>query len=367
MKIELHKIPIRDVVKDFYDNPNRGCSGYGGRLNIRPSFQREFVYNDNQRNEVIRTVMKNFPLNVMYWIRNDEGNFEMLDGQQRTISVCEYVTNIFSVDELSFGSLSKTEQNSILDYELMIYICAGDDKEKLDWFKIINIAGEKLTTQEARNAIYSCAWLADAKNYFSKPNCAAKIQYGNYLSGKAIRQEYLETALKWIADRDNLSSVEDYMDACKKNNTPNAKELWNYIEEVFAWVRKIFPTYNAKLMKGLDWGIFYNKYSAQEYDTAKFEKKIRRLILDDDVTNKRGIYLYLLSGEERHLNVRAFSEQMKQSAYERQRGICAACKKHFELNEMEGDHIKPWSVGGKTSADNCQMLCRDCNRRKSNH
>ncbi|MBR4151753.1 MAG: DUF262 domain-containing protein [Selenomonadaceae bacterium] len=190
MLIELHKILVREVAKDFVDNPEQGCTGYGGRLNIRPAFQREFVYNETQRNEVIRTIKKNFPLNVMYWVRSGDGNFEMLDGQQRTISICQYVTNSFSLDHISFGSLSETEQNKILDYKLTIYICEGNDQEKLDWFKIINIAGEKLTTQEARNAIYACDWLTDAKKFFSKNSCPAQTQYGKYLSGKAIRQDY---------------------------------------------------------------------------------------------------------------------------------------------------------------------------------
>ena len=366
MEIVMNEIPVREVAAGFVDDPERGCTGYGGKLNIRPAFQREFVYNAAQRDEVIRTVKKNFPLNVMYWVRSGDGTFEMLDGQQRTISICQYVTGGFSLDYKSFRSLSAKEQQNILDYKLMIYICEGDDQEKLDWFKIINIAGEKLTNQEALNAIYACEWLTDAKKRFSKNNCPAYNLYRQYLSGKPIRQDYLETALKWIAARDGLKAVESYMDAQKQNRTPDADELWKYFEAVFAWVDKTFPHYRP-LMKGLDWGILYNEYGAKDWDAKFLEAEIKRLILDEDeVKNQRGIYEYLLSGDEKHLNLRTFSKTMKLAAYERQAGICAICGEHFELKEMHADHITPWSKGGKTTPENCQMLCADCNRRKSN-
>ena len=367
MEITMHEIPVREVAAGFVDDPNLGCLGYGGKLNIRPAFQREFVYDSEQRNKVIRTVQKNFPLNVMYWVRGaEDGTFEVLDGQQRTISICQYVTGLFSLDYKSFGSLTATAREQILNYKLMIYICEGNDQEKLDWFDIINTSGEKLTAQEARNAIYACPWLTDAKKYFSRPNCPAHMQYRNYLSGTAIRQNFLETALKWISDRDGLKDLALYMDAQKQNRTATAADLWQYFEMVMAWTQRTFPIFRVKLMKGLEWGLFYNRYAAQAWDADALERKIQRLILDDEVTNKRGIYEYLLSGDEKHLNLRKFSEAMKQAAYERQGGICAACGEHFELSEMEGDHIDPWSVGGKTTEENCQMLCKACNRRKSN-
>lgn len=365
MEITMHEIPVREVVKDYIDDQS-GCRGYGGRLNIRPAYQREFVYNKEQRDKVIRTIKKDFPLNVMYWVRSGDGTFEMLDGQQRTISICQYVTGAFSLDYKSFGTLTSPEREQILNYKLMIYICEGNDKEKLDWFEVINTAGEKLTEQEARNAIYACTWLTDAKKYFSKPGCPAQVQYGKYLSGKAIRQHFLETALKWIVDRDDLQAVENYMDIQKQNHTPDAAELWQYFTDVFSWVQRTFPNYNAKLMKGIDWGILYNKYKDKTLDPAQLETEIKRLILDDDVTNHRGIYEYLLSGNEKSLNLRAFSDAIKLATYERQNHKCAFCGGHFEFEQMEGDHIKPWSKGGKTELANCQMLCKACNRRKSN-
>ena len=195
MKIELHEIPVRDVVDGYVDSAEGGVVGYGGMLNIRPAFQREFIYKDKQRDEVIHTITRNFPLNVMYWVKDDNGGYEMLDGQQRTISICQYVTNVFSVSHMIFDNLTKTEQEQILNYPLMIYICEGTDKEKLDWFKIINIAGEQLTNQELRNAIYAGEWLSEAKRHFSKTGCPAYRIAENYLSGSAIRQNYLETAI----------------------------------------------------------------------------------------------------------------------------------------------------------------------------
>lgn len=362
MQIKLHEIPVRDVVAGYRDSEENGVVGYNGKLNIRPAFQREFIYKDKQRDEVIKTITKGFPLNVMYWVKSDDGNFELLDGQQRTISICQYITGDFSVNHMGFANLTQTEQNQILDYPLMIYICEGTDKEKLDWFKIINIAGEQLTAQELRNAIYTGEWLTEAKKYFSKTQCPAYMIAGDYLSGSAIRQNYLETALKWIVTRDGIE-IEDYM--AQHQHDTNCNELWLYFQTVINWVKVTFPTYRKKQMQGLDWGIYYNKYGTGKYDPKALEKQIAALLDDEDVSNQKGIYEYLLDGNERHLNIRAFSPKMARTAYERQKGICPKCKKHFTIEEMQADHITPWSKGGKTVPENCQMLCADCNRRKS--
>ena len=363
MKIDLHKIPIREVAAGYVDSAENGVIGYGGKLNIRPAFQREFIYKEKERNEVIRTIKKKFPLNVMYWVKSADGTFELLDGQQRTISFCQYVSGDFSVDHRGFANLTKTEQEEILNYSLMIYICEGTDKEKLDWFKIINIASMELTAQELRNAIYTGEWLMEAKKYFSKPQCLATKIAGEYLTGPANRQKDLETALKWISSRDDIE-IEDYMS--KHQHDTNCNELWLYFQAVISWVKATFPTYRGKLMKGLEWGIYYNKYGTNAYDPKKLETRIAELLDDDDVSNQKGIYEYLLDGQEKHLNIRAFSEKMARTAYERQKGICTKCKKHFQIEQMQADHIKPWSKGGKTAAENCQMLCADCNRKKSN-
>lgn len=196
MKIELQEISVRDVVNGYINNDEQGCIAYNGKLNIRPAYQREFVYKEQQRNAVIETIKKNFPLNVMYWVKNEDGTFEVLDGQQRTISICEYVEGNFSLEYQYFHNLEDEEKEQILNYKLMVYFCEGENREKLDWFKIINIAGEKLTNQELRNAIYTETWLTDAKKYFSKTSCPAYNIGNQYLNGSSIRQDYLETAIK---------------------------------------------------------------------------------------------------------------------------------------------------------------------------
>ena len=362
MKIELKEIKIRDLVKQYsYDEIN-GIYGYDGKLNIRPPYQRNFIYKDKQRDEVINTVRKGFPLNVMYWCKSNDGTFEVLDGQQRTISICEYVSGSFSINYQYFHNLTTEEQNQILDYGLMVYICEGTTKEKLDWFRVINIAGEELTEQELRNAIYTGSWIADAKLYFSKPSCLAYNIAKDYLGGQMIRQEYLETAIKWIARSESIDTVEEYM-AIHQNDS-NANQMVMYFKNVINWITLTFPNYR-KEMKGVDWGLLYDLFKDKTFDVKKLEQEIKDLMIDDDVTNKKGIYPYVLTKEEKHLNIRAFTPQMKREAYERQNGICIKCGKQFNFDEMEADHITPWSKGGKTSADNCQMLCKTCNRKKS--
>ncbi len=358
MKIELKEIQIKDVAKNYVDSAEEGVVGYDGKLNIRPKYQREFVYDAKKRNAVIDTIRKGFPLNVMYWVKNEDGTYEVLDGQQRTISFCQYINGDFSIDNRAFHNLTKTEQDLILNYKLMIYFCEGNDKEKLDWFQIINIAGEKLTDQELRNAVYTGPWLTNAKTHFSKSNCAAYLLAKDYVSGSPIRQEYLETALEWI----NNGNIEDYMS--KNQHKPNANELWTYFRNVIEWVKLTFTTYR-KEMKGINWGALYNQFKDVTYDTNKLEKEIQELMIDDDVTNKKGVYIYVLTRNEKYLNIRAFTDNQKRSAYERQQGICKTCGKHFDIKEMEADHITPWHAGGQTNAENCQMLCRECNRRKS--
>lgn len=358
MKIELKEILIKDVAKNYVDSAEEGVVGYDGKLNIRPKYQREFVYDEKKRNAVIDTIRKGFPLNVMYWVKNEDGTFEVLDGQQRTISFCQYINGDFSIDNRAFHNLTKTEQDLILNYKLMIYFCEGNDKEKLDWFQIINIAGEKLTDQELRNAVYTGPWLTNAKTHFSKSNCAAYLLAKDYVSGSPIRQEYLETALEWI----NNGNIEEYMS--KNQHKPNANELWTYFRNVIEWVKLTFTTYR-KEMKGINWGALYNQFKDVTYDTNKLEKEIQELMIDDDVTNKKGIYIYVLTRNEKYLNIRAFTDNQKRSAYERQQGICKTCGNQFDIKEMEADHITPWHAGGQTNAENCQMLCRECNRRKS--
>jgi len=365
MKIDLHKIKIAEVVKDYKDSAEEGVSAFGGKLDIRPKYQREFVYSGKQRDEVIRTIKNGFPLNVMYWVKKEDGNFEVLDGQQRTISIAQFVNGDFSYEfngrTAMFHNLTKEEQEQILSYDLMIYHCEGTDKEKLDWFKIINIAGEKLFPQELRNAVYTGPWLSDAKVKFSKSNCAAYLlanDGGHLVAGSPIRQEYLEAAISWI----NNGEIEEYM--ANHQHDKDADELWKYFQNVIAWVRKTFTNYRRE-MSGVNWGELYNEFKDKKFNADELEKEIKELMQDEDVTKKSGSYPYVLTRKEKFLNIRGFAEKQKREAYEKQKGICVKCKEHFEIDEMEADHIRPWHEGGKTNSENCQMLCKQDNRTKS--
>ncbi len=365
MKITLHTITIRELVNGYENNDEEGVVGYGGKLNIRPPFQREFVYSDKQQEEVVNSIFKGFPLNVMYWVKNRQGTYELLDGQQRTLSICFYYMGGFFVNIegslKGFDNLSENQKKTFLDYVLQIYICEdGTDQEQLDWFRIINIAGEKLTPQELRNAVYTGPWVMHAKRRFSKTGCVAYKLGEKYMKGSPIRQDYLESVLKWISG----DNIEEYMAKHQQDETSDAE--WQYFQQVIAWVESLFPKYR-KEMKGIAWGELYNEYKGCKYTATQLEEEVTKLMIDDDVSNKKGIYDYVLSGDESKLNIRSFTEQMKRAAYERQKGICSKCGKKFEYDEMEGDHITPWSKGGKTNAENCQMLCRECNRRKSDH
>lgn len=358
MDITLKELTIRELVEGYEDNSEGGVKGYGGRLNIRPPYQREFVYKDKQRDAVINTLTRDFPLNVMYWAVCADGTYEVIDGQQRTISICQYVEGDFAFNERYFHNLQSDEQEQILNYKLMIYLCSGTDSQKLEWFRTINIAGEKLTEQELRNAVYAGSWLSDAKRYFSKTDCAAYNIGSDYLVGTPIRQDYLETVISWI----NNGDIEAYM--AKQQNKPNANELWLYFQSVISWVKATFVKYRRE-MKGVDWGSLYAEFKDAELDSAKLELEIAKLMADDDVSKKKGIYHYVLTRKEKHLSIRAFTDNQKREAYERQKGICTVCKEHFDIAEMEADHITPWHSGGKTDAANCQMLCKEDNRRKS--
>lgn len=358
MKIELKEITIRQLAKGYKDDGDAGVLGYNGKLDIRPPYQREFVYKPLQRDAVINTINENFPLNVMYWAKRDGGGYEIIDGQQRTISICQYLEGDFSFNKLFFYNLQSDQQEKILNYKLMVYFCSGKDSEKLKWFETINIAGEKLTKQELRNAVFSGSWVTDAKQYFSKNNCAAHGIGSNYLNGKAIRQEYLETAIDWLSN----GNIEYYMG--KHQHDESATELWEYFQCVIDWVETVFTTKRPS-MRGVDWGTLYNKHKGQVFDAVAIEKEIAELIADDDVTKKSGIYPYIITRDEKHLSIRVFLDSMKQKVYEKQKGLCPKCKKHFDIKDMQGDHITPWSEAGKSDENNCQMLCANCNRRKS--
>lgn len=378
MKIVTRKVVVRDLVEGYTDNGEGGVVGYGGKLDIRPPYQREFVYKDAQRAAVINTVRHDYPLNVMYWADHGDGTYEVMDGQQRTISLGQYASGNFSFDfghgPKAFYNMTQDEKDQFLDYELFVYVCTGTDIEKLDWFKIINIAGEKLTEQELRNAVYHGSWLADAKKWFSRVNGPAAAVGEGYAKVQVNRQELLERALEWIILRDSLSKVDDYMQA--HQHDPNATDLWTYYQNVIGWAKSTFPEQRS-FLTAVDWGKLYHQHGSTFPDAAALEVRVAKLMVDDDIQKRAGIYAYVLDDDERHLNLRQFSPSQRQQAYERQKHLCANgthCrtpgnkdgKMTFDIRAMEADHITPWSKGGPTTAQNCQMLCLPCNRQKSN-
>ena len=376
MTIQLVHIKVRDLFNGYQDNGLDGVVAYGGKLDVRPAYQREFVYKPEQQQAVIDTVSKGYPLNVMYWADQGDGHYELIDGQQRTLSICTFLNNDFSCkglfripQSLLFGSLTKDQQDKLLDYELTVYICDGNPSEKLEWFKTINIAGEELTNQELRNAVYAGPWVSDAKRYFSKTGCVAQGLGSKYLKGTPIRQDYLESVIYWYGDQAMPKlDIEECM--MKHQHDPKAQDLWDYFQRVIEWVETLFPTYR-KEMKGLPWGIYYNRYHKNTYAPIALEQEIATLMADADVTKKSGIYKYVLEKaigtiDPSVLGIRAFDDSQKRTIYEQQGGVCPHCGKKYEYEEMEGDHITPWSKGGKTELANLQMLCQACNRRKSN-
>ncbi len=385
MNIDLAYIRVEDVFNGYEDKDDDGAFAYGGKLAIRPPYQRNYVYDNDQAESVIHTVLKGYPLNVMYWvltegtytltedrelIASEDAKFEVLDGQQRTLSLMQYCDHKFSItldgSSVYWDSLTDDKYESLMQYPLMVYICTGTDSEKLEWFEVVNIAGEKLTDQELLNKTYTGEWLSAAKRIFSKRNCAARGLSEKYIDGDPNRQILLEKALIGISELQGLKNHSEYMAAHKSDS--DADELWQYFQDVINWVQKIFPDY-YKDMKGLKWCHLYNKYHSNSYNSSYMSMEVKRLHEDEDVRKNSGIYEYLLCKDSdpyagRLLNIRAFERRDKLAAYSKQNGICPICGNHFEFDEMEGDHIKPWSKGGRTVPENCQMLCKDCNNNK---
>jgi hypothetical protein len=381
MKIDLQRIAVRELVEGYEDNDELGVRAYDSRLDVRPPYQREFVYKDKQRDAVIETLRKEFPLNVMYWAVRGDGTYEVIDGQQRTISICQYVEGDFSIQidghQLAFHNLQSDQQEQILDYEIMVYLCEGTDSEKLDWFKTINIAGEKLTEQELRNAVYHGSWVSAAKKYFSKNGCPAYQIGSDYMTGSPIRQDYLETAIEWI----NVGNVDEYMR--DHQHDANADELWLYFNSVIHWVETTFPKKRPK-MKSVKWGPLYNEHKNASLNPSKLEERVAALMADLDVKSKRGIYEFVLGGETdtKLLEVRVFDDRTKLAAYGQQTAaaetagtsncpMCAGASNNnatriYDLSEMDADHVTAWSNGGASDITNCEMLCATHNRAKGN-
>jgi len=302
MKITPIKVSVRDLVTGYRDSKDCGVVAWGGKLDVRPPFQREFIYKEKQRNAVINTVLKDFPLNTIYFSvkHNDDGSesYEVLDGQQRIISICQYATNLYSVNwkgnQRYYHNLESTKElmDTFDNYKLDVYLCDGSNEEKLEWFETINIAGMVLKDQELRNAMYVGPWLADAKAHFSKVSGPAHYGYKEYLKGDPDRQDYLETVIKWAVNYANSNQkgsneeITGYMAA--HQNDPDAKPLWEYFLQVMKWVKQTFPNYR-KEMDGLDWGFYYNNYAEAitSKQSSEFETKIATLMEDDEVTKNR--------------------------------------------------------------------------------
>lgn len=371
MTIKQISVTVGEITKGYIDNEEQGVRGYNGLLDIRPPYQREFIYNESEQQAVINTVMHGYPLNVMYWVkRSDDAEcpYEVMDGQQRTLSLCEYVAGKFAYDFKNFFNQPADVQKKILDYKLTVYVCEGEESEKLEWFKTINIAGKPLNEQEIRNAVFAGPFVSDAKRHFSKNNCGAYRLGKDLVNGSPIRQDFFKKALEWMADHETRSgkpqtAVDSYM--AKHQHDLNAGPLWSYFQSVLNWAISNFNVKKfKKIMKGLDWAKYYDKYHETPLDIKSMEKRISELIGDDEIKRQSGIIPYVLTGDEHYLDLRAFPDKIKLAVWERQNHKCALCGKEFDMEFMEGDHITPWRDGGRTTVENCQMLCKECNRRK---
>ena len=387
MEIKKVSVTIRELCEGYINESEtqieNAVMAYGGKLCVRPAFQRSFVYDKKQENAVIDTAMKGFPLNIMYWVDNGDGTYDCLDGQQRTISLCNFVDGISSFEAPWFNNGKKNYIHTIqridpemyerfMNYELEIYICKGEKAERMDWFRTINIAGEELYPQELRNANYVSKWLTDAKRYFSKANnsttakCPAERLGDKYTNKNANRQEILAQVISWkinsAEDADICQYMEDHI------NDPDASDLWNYFNEVINWINEVFPGTYDKGMASVNWGYLYNNFSDEDLDPDEISNKFDELIdfkaskeLDVSVAK---IVEYCITRDESLLKHRKFSEVQRTSLYNKQKGICPDCGQHYLKADMHAHHIIPWYNGGLTEINNGVMLCKECHTQR---
>lgn len=388
MEIIKTNITVRELCEDYQNDTEtdveRGVYAYGGKLCVRPAFQRSFVYDKKQENAVIDTALKGFPLNIMYWADNGDGTYDCLDGQQRTISLANFVDGATSFHaswlnedpnkRFYLATIKRINPNlyeKFMNYPLEIYICKGDKAERMEWFKTINIAGEKLYPQELRNINYVGKWLADAKRYFSRANeggspCPAERIGSKYTNKNANRQEILEQVISWYIDSKEDADICNYMEARMNDN--DASELWNYFNSVISWVKEIFPGDYDKSMKTINWGYLYNHYKDEEFDVDEIHDKFVELrdykaSKELDVPMAK-IVEYCITRDENLLRARSFNDNQRKVLYDRQKGICPDCGKHFVIKEMHAHHIIPWYNGGLTELDNGVMLCKECHKQR---
>lgn len=378
------EISIRDIIENYKNLGMDGVYAFNDELEVRPPYQREYVYAGTGKDvAVIDSIIHEYPIGMIYWCKKDDGSYECLDGQQRIISICEFAKNRIIIDvngnTQNYESLKNSNSNLIdtfLNYKLIIAICEGTCDEKLAWFERINTSGEPLTQQELRNAIYSGPWVTDAKKYFSHDKCNAwhrtTKSYGPLIDSKKRidRQEWLEQVILWKCEFDGMDitnpdkAIKDYMVQHQYNQ--NVDDLIDYFENMIDWVKSNFR-YNPIMIK-CDWGKLYNLHHNTYLKLAETDKLITELIenaKNDGITNPKGIYQYVFDGEISHLSARAFSKEIKKAKWDIQNHKCAICENEFDFDDMVGDHILPWSKGGTTTAENCQMLCTSCNGMKS--
>ena len=366
MTINQIEVTVGEITNGYVNNDEQGVRGYGGLLDIRPPFQREFIYNEREQQAVIATVLKGYPLNVMYWVRRaDDADcpYEVMDGQQRTLSLCEYVDGKFSYEFKNFFNQPEDIRRRILDYKLTVYVCEGEPSEKLDWFKTINIAGKQLNEQEINNAVYAGPFVSDAKRHFSKTNCGAYRLGKDLVNGTLNRQDFLKKALEWMAEHEtrcgHRQTLVGYMAA--HQHDADADALWNYYQKTLNWAIANFDMKKFKgIMKGLDWALWYDQYGTAKLDTTDLNQRIAVLMRDSEIQRQQGIIPFVLTGDEHYLNLKTFPDDIKHEAWERQKHICPVCQREFDFEFMVGTHITPWRKGGRTVAENCRMLCREC-------
>lgn len=386
MKAVLNAYTVEEICKGFVynDAEGKGLFGLSGRLTIQPEYQRNYLYAEGKSEKeiaVIESVLKGYPLGLIYFNKKEDGKFEVLDGQQRITSLGRFLTRKFAIIrdgvEQYYDTMPKDMLQKIYDTKLTIYECEGPESEIKEWFKTINIVGIPLNEQERLNAVFSGSFVSAAKEVFSNSQNTNVNKWEWYIRGNVKRQDYLHTALEWVS-RGNVS---DYM--AKHRHDDNINELETYFNSVLDWVRSVF-TQKEKEMCGLPWGELYEKYHKQPYDPVEVATKQRALYEDFYVKNKRGIYAYILGGckEPQLLEVRCFDTPVKEAVYARQTasakaaGVsnCPYCAmgldnnrtRIWKLNEMDADHVTAWSKGGATDISNCQMLCQTHNRAKGN-
>lgn len=387
MKTELHtNWTVGDICKGFMfdQNENKGLFGLNGQLIIQPEYQRNYIYGDGKRDvAVVESLLKGYPLGLIYFVKNKDGKYEVLDGQQRITSFARYVNQSwqFAIQingkPRYFNTLDSDLQKKIVDAPLTIYVCEGEPSEIQTWFETINIIGVPLSKQELRNAAYHGPFVTAARSIFSNTGNSNMNRWKTYAKGNPQRQEILETALDWVSHH----SIETYM--AKHRNDTETTELVRYFETVIDWIDSIFE-YTGSEMCGQPWGDFYEKYRKNAYSKEVINKRLDELLSDTQVSDKRGIIEYLLGGEKESklLNIRVFDQKTKKAVYKKQTeeaikkdiSNCPLCaighnanaKKIYKENEMDADHVTAWSRGGATDEKNCQMLCKTHNRAKGN-